>query len=83
MVTGLGATGFLRCIILRTAYLVGVTGERMVRVSCIGWGDESQILKDNAYNNPFWNETAFFVTDKGNAFRVTVYWNAPVGLCER
>jgi predicted dehydrogenase len=66
-----------------TAYLVGVTGERMVRVSCIGWGDGSPILKDNAYNNPFWNETAFFVTDKGNAFRVAVYWNAPVGPCER
>lgn len=66
-----------------TAYLVGVTGERIVSASCIGWGDESQILKDNTYNNPFWNETAFFTTDRGNAFRVAVYWNAPVGPCER
>ena len=66
-----------------TAYLVGVTCERLTSVSCLGWGDDSPILKDNAYKNPFWNETAFFQTDKGNAFRVGVYWNAPVRGCER
>ena len=66
-----------------TAYLVGVTCERLTSVSCLGWGDDSPILKDNAYRNPFWNETAFFQTDKGNAFRVGVYWNAPVRGCER
>lgn len=57
-----------------TAHLVGVTGERLVQVSCLGWGDDDPILKDNVYKNPFWNETAFFKTDKGNAFRVAVYW---------
>jgi predicted dehydrogenase len=57
-----------------TAFLTGITGERLVEVSCIGWGDDSQYLKDNIYNNPFWNETALFKTDKGNAFRVAVYW---------
>jgi predicted dehydrogenase len=57
-----------------TAFLTGVTGERLTSVSCIGWGDDSPILKDNVYKNPFWNETAFFKTDKGNAFRVAVYW---------
>jgi len=66
-----------------TSYLVGVTGERLASVSCIGWGDASPILKDNVYKNPFWNETAFFQTDKGNAFRVGIYWNAPVRGCER
>lgn len=66
-----------------TGYLVGVTGERMTQVSCTGWGDDSPILKDNAYKNPFWSQTAFFTTDKGNAFRVGVYWNAAVGGCER
>lgn len=66
-----------------TAYLVGVTGERMTEVSCIGWGDDSPILKDNAFNNPFWSETAFFKTEKGNAFRVAVYWKAAVGGTER
>ena len=66
-----------------TAYLVGVTRERLSSVTCTGWGDDSPILKDNAYHNPFWNETAFFKTDRGNAFRVGVYWNAPVRGCER
>jgi len=66
-----------------TGYLVGVTGERLTQVSCTGWGDDSPILKDNAYQNPFWNETAFFTTSGGSAFRVGIYWNAPVGGCER
>lgn len=57
-----------------TAHLVSVTGERLTRVSCVGWGDGDPILKDNAYGNPFWNETAFFTTNRGNAFRVAVYW---------
>lgn len=66
-----------------TGYLVGVTGERMTQVSCVGWGDDSPILKDNSYKNPFWNGTAFFTTDRGNAFRIGVYWKAAVGGCER
>ena len=66
-----------------TAYLLGVTGERMTQVSCTGWGDDSPILKDNAYGNPFWNETAFFTTEEGNSFRVGIYWQGPVGGCER
>jgi predicted dehydrogenase len=66
-----------------TAYLVGVTGERMTRVAATGWGDDSKLLRGNAYKNPFWNETAFFTTDKGNAFRVGVYWKGPLGGCER
>jgi predicted dehydrogenase len=57
-----------------TAHLVGVTGERLVEVSCHGWGDDSPILKDNAYNNPFWNNTAMFKTDRGNSFYCKVWW---------
>jgi predicted dehydrogenase len=57
-----------------TAHLIGVTGERIAEVTCIGWGDDDPILKDNAYGNPFWNETAFFKTNRGTAFRVTVWW---------
>lgn len=57
-----------------TAHLVSITGERLTSVSCVGWGDDDPITKDNAYKNPFWNETAFFRTSKGNAFRVAVYW---------
>jgi predicted dehydrogenase len=66
-----------------TAYLVGVTGERMTEVSCIGWGDDAPFLKDNVYDNPFWSETAFFTTEQGHAFRVGVYWKAAVGGTER
>jgi predicted dehydrogenase len=57
-----------------TSLLVGVTGERLTQVSCIGWGDNSPLLKNNRYANPFWNETAFFKTDRGNAFRCGIFW---------
>ena len=66
-----------------TSYLVGVTGERLTQVACLGFDDGTQYYKDNVYKNPFCNETAYFETDKGNAFRVGVYWNAPVRGCER
>jgi predicted dehydrogenase len=66
-----------------TSYLVGVTGERLTDVTCLGWGDDSPVLKDNVYHNPFWSETALFKTDGGHAFRVAVYWNAAVRGCER
>jgi predicted dehydrogenase len=57
-----------------TVHLVGVTGERLTEVTCLGWGDDDPQLKGNPYNNPFWNETAFFKTDKGHPFRVAVFW---------
>jgi len=57
-----------------TAFLVGLTGERLTSVSCLGWGNDSRYLKDNMYNNPFWNETAFFKTNRANSMRVAVYW---------
>jgi len=57
-----------------TAHLVGVTRERLTRVTCVGWGDGDPVLKENAYRNPFWNETAFFETSRGTAFRVAIYW---------
>ncbi|MEP7367988.1 MAG: Gfo/Idh/MocA family oxidoreductase, partial [Acidobacteriota bacterium] len=57
-----------------TAHLVSVTGERLTSVTCIGWGDGDPILRDNAYNNPFWNETALFQTNRGTSFRVAVWW---------
>jgi predicted dehydrogenase len=53
-----------------TSFLTGLTGERLVQVTCLGWGDDAPDLKKNQYKNPFWNATAFFKTDKGHAFRV-------------
>ena len=57
-----------------TAHLLSVTGERITTATCIGWGDNDPILKDNVYKNPFWNETALFKTDRGTSFRVEVWW---------
>ncbi|MDR2040077.1 MAG: Gfo/Idh/MocA family oxidoreductase [Bacteroidales bacterium] len=66
-----------------TSHLVAVTGERLVTVSCNGWGDDSPILKKNRYNNPFWNETAFFKTDRGNTFLGEVCWRGALIGTER
>jgi predicted dehydrogenase len=56
-----------------TAHLIGVTGERLTQVVCTGWGDGDKTLRENAYQNPFWNETAFFQSAQGTAFRVAVF----------
>ena len=66
-----------------TAYHISVTGERLQQVSCIGWGDDSPALKGNPYNNPFWNETALFKTDKGNTSRISVCWRGALMGTER
>ncbi len=66
-----------------TAHLIGVTGERLTEVVCHGWGDDSQYLKDNVYDNPFWNESAMFKTDRGHGFRVNVWWKGAHRGCER
>jgi len=66
-----------------TSQLIGVTGERLTEVVCHGWGNDDPICKDNAYNNPFWNECAMFRTDKGTAFRVNIWWKGAHRGCER
>ncbi|MCX8052348.1 MAG: Gfo/Idh/MocA family oxidoreductase [Armatimonadetes bacterium] len=66
-----------------TAFLIGLTGERLVEVSCLGWGDGDPINFPNRYNNPFWCETAFFKTDRGHPFRVSINWRGAFGGCER
>lgn len=57
-----------------TAFLLGITGERLTEVVCHGWGDDDPICKDNVYHNPFWNESAMFKTDRSHAFRCNVWW---------
>ncbi len=66
-----------------TSFLVGLTNERLTEVTCVGWGDDSPYLKDNAYKNPFWNETAFFKTDRGHSMRVAVCWKGAMRGTER
>ena len=66
-----------------SSQLVSVTGERLVQVTCHGWGDDCPCLKDNPYKNPFWNESAMFATDHGHAFRMNVWWKGAHRGCER
>ncbi|RTE55416.1 gfo/Idh/MocA family oxidoreductase [Arenibacter aquaticus] len=66
-----------------TSFLISVTGERLTQVTAMGWGDDSPLLQNNPYNNPFWNETAFFKTNKGTPFRVEVNWKGALREVER
>jgi predicted dehydrogenase len=63
--------------------LISVTGERLVEVVCHGWGDDSPILKDNPYGNPFWCASAMFRTNRGHAFRMNIWWKGAHRGCER
>ena len=55
-----------------TALITGITGERLVEVTCVGWGDGEPEVTRNLYNNnPFWNANAFFKTNSGRPFRVS------------
>jgi len=66
-----------------TAHLIGVTGRRLTEVVCHGWGEDDPVLKDNVYNNPFWDESAMFKDNLGRAFRVNVWWKGAHRGCER
>ncbi len=66
-----------------TSQLIGVSGERLTEAVCHGWGDDDPILKDNVHNNPFWNGSAMFRTNRGNAFRMNVWWKGAHRGCER
>jgi predicted dehydrogenase len=58
-----------------TGLLVGVTQERIAKVSCLGWGTgDHPFITDNAYDCPFWNEAAMMATDRGNMLRCNVFW---------
>jgi predicted dehydrogenase len=66
-----------------TAHLCSVTGERLTHVTCTGFSDDSPILKDNPYHNPFWNQTAMFTSNRNTPFRVAVWWRGAVRGTER
>lgn len=66
-----------------TSFVVGLTGERLTDVSCIGWGDNDPLLQNNAYNNPFWNESAFFKTSNELSFHVEINWKGALRGSER
>lgn len=59
-------------------YLVGVTGERMTKVSALGWGPRHN-WRDNPYGNPYMNECAMMQTSCGHMLRCNVFWAAAAG----
>jgi len=61
-----------------TGFLVGVTRERLTEVSCLGWSNpriDVYAKADNAYHNPFSDQTALMKTDKGHMCRCNVFWS--------
>jgi predicted dehydrogenase len=53
------------------SFLVGVTGERITEVACLGWGDRKLLgkMKRDLEKNPFADETALMRTSGGHALR--------------
>jgi predicted dehydrogenase len=60
-------------------FLTGVTGERVVKVSCLGWrGTSSQLREhpystENVYGNPFWSQSSLMLTDRGHMARMNEF----------
>ena len=66
-----------------TSQLISVSGERLTEVTCLGWGDDDPSHKNNVYKNPFWNETGFFKTNRGNSMRIANFRKGAVKGAER
>jgi predicted dehydrogenase len=66
-----------------TGIVIPITGERLVEVQAVGWGDNHEILRTNQYQNPFWDTTAFFKTSGGHCSRIAVFWHVATGGTER
>src|SRR5690606_30582454 len=62
-----------------TAYYVGVTGGTFTEVSCLGMPSYKEKYKNgnNAYNNPFATEIAFFRTSEGGISRQSLSSDTP------
>ena len=57
-----------------TAYYVGVTGKRLISVSCLGFSGDAPRYENNIYNNRFSDETALFETNEGGMSRINIFW---------
>ncbi len=66
-----------------TGMVIPVTGERLVEVQAVGWGDGHEVLQTNQYKNPFWNTTGFFKTSRGHCCRLSICWHIAAGGTER
>jgi predicted dehydrogenase len=60
-------------------FLTGVTGERVVKVSCVGWRGtgaelrEHPYVTENVYDNPFWSQSSLMLTDRGHMARMNEF----------
>ena len=60
-------------------FLVGVSGERVVKVSCLGWRGtrpelrEHRFMTENVYGNPFWSQTSLMLTNRGHMARMNEF----------
>jgi predicted dehydrogenase len=60
-------------------FLVGVSGERIRKVSSLGWRGTSDkvrkhpLMTENAYGNPFWSAASMMLTDRGHMCRVNEF----------
>lgn len=66
-----------------TAFLVGLTGERLVDVMCLGFDDGTPPYHNNNYKNPYGSEVALYKTNKGHILRHAQIWRGAVRGCER
>lgn len=68
-----------------TGFLVGVSDERIVKVSALGWrGDsakyrEHPYMANNVYHNPFWSAASMMLTDRGHICRCNIFWRCVAG----
>lgn len=58
-----------------TGFHVGVTRERITDVSCLGWGPDHEVYRENVYNNPFRNMMGLFKTTGDSICRCNVAWH--------
>jgi predicted dehydrogenase len=60
-------------------FVTGVTKERIVKVSCLGWGGTDPKIRqhpyrrENAYKNPFFCQTSMMLTDQGHMCRTNEF----------
>ena len=60
-------------------FVTGVTGERIVKVSCLGWGGtvpeirQHAYRQENAYKNPFFCQSSMMLTDQGHMCRANEF----------
>jgi predicted dehydrogenase len=68
-----------------TGFLVGVSDERITKVSALGWRGASPVYRkhpfvtENVYHNPFWSAASMMLTDRGHICRCNVFWRCVAG----